>query len=111
MFSRLRQSSIFNTTLASPLPPDRSALATSASGGHYSGDFGRGGQESGGGGRDFGREGFGRDFGRGGRVPTIGGRGRGQACWHYTHCNGTNHTVIIVGFFMVVLSLRMMEIS
>lgn len=57
VFSYLRQSSISNTTLASPLPPYCSALATSAFGGQYSGDFGRGGQESGGGGRDFGHEG------------------------------------------------------
>lgn len=77
VFSRLRQSSISNTTLASPLPPDRSALATSASGGHYSRGIGCGGWEFGGGGRDFGRggRGFGRDFGRGGHGQPFGGRG------------------------------------
>lgn len=52
MFSHLRQSSISDTGSAPPLlPPDRSALATSVTSGHFSRSFGHGGRESGGGGR------------------------------------------------------------
>lgn len=46
VFSRIRRSSISNTSLAPSLPLDSSTLATSAACGHYSRVFGRGGRES-----------------------------------------------------------------
>lgn len=53
VFSCLRQSSVCDTNPTPPLPPDHFALAKSTSNGDYSYDFGHGGQELGGGGRDF----------------------------------------------------------
>lgn len=117
VLSHLCQSSISDTSPAPLLPSDRFALAASASGGHYFCGFGRGGQESGGGGRNFGRggRGFGHDFGRGGRGQTFGDRGQGWVSLHFI-AMGPIALLIIVGFFMVVclrirlLSLRMMGI-